>query len=351
MKTVYKNALLNGKITDLVIENGKFTYIGKTELDGTDLGGEKVLPGLIDIHTHGCGGSDTMDLGKLGEMARFHAEHGVTSWLPTTMTASFESLKEISETDISDIEGAEILGFHFEGPYIAEKYKGAQNPEFIQPPSLEEYRQFKNVKMITIAPELEGSMDFIKNCDCIVALGHTEADYDTTIEAIEAGANCLTHTFNAMPPLHHRFPGVVGAAVQKHIYAQVICDGLHIHPAVVNILYKLFGADRMVIISDSIRATGLSDGEYDLGGLNVTVRGIEARLADGTVAGSVTPLFEGVKKAISFGIPEEDAVRMASETPAVLLGVKKGKIAEGYDADFIVVDKEFNLLRTVIAGK
>ena len=351
MKTVYKNALINGKLVDLVTENGKFTYIGKTELDGIDLGGEKVLPGLIDIHTHGCGGDDTMDLGKLGKMAKFHAEHGVTSWLPTTMTASFESLKAVSETDISSIDGAEILGFHFEGPYIAEKYKGAQNPEFIQPPSLEDYRQFKNVKMITIAPELEGSMEFIKNCDCIVALGHTEADFDTTIDAIKAGANCLTHTFNAMPPLHHRNPGVIGAAVQEHIYAQVICDGLHIHPSVVNILYKLFGADRMVIISDSIRATGLSDGEYDLGGLNVTVRGIEARLSDGTVAGSVTPLFEGVKKAISFGIPEDDAVKMASETPATLLGVKKGKIAEGYDADFIVVDKDFNLLKTVIAGK
>lgn len=351
MKTVYKNALLNGKIVDLVTENGKFIHIGKTELDGVSLNGETILPGLIDIHTHGCGGYDTMDLGALGEMSKIHAANGVTAWLPTTMTASFEALEQISSTDISSFDGAEILGFHFEGPYIAEKYKGAQNPEFIQKPNLKEFKQFKNVKMVTIAPELDGALDFIQSCGCIVSLGHTEADYKTAISAIEKGASCLTHTFNAMPPIHHREPSVIGAAVQKNIYAQVICDGYHIHPAAIMLLYKLFGADRMILISDSMRATGLTDGEYDLGGLNVIVHGREARLADGTLAGSATPLLECVKCAIKFGIPQEAAIKMATEAPAALLGVKKGKIQEGFDADFIVVDKDLNLIKTVIAGK
>lgn len=350
MRNIYKNVKLNGKIVDVTTEEGKITYIGKTDEDGIDLGFCRILPGLIDVHTHGCGGYDTMD-GKLEEMACIYAENGVTSWLPTTMTADSETLKCISQIDISEIKGANILGFHFEGPYISEKYKGAQNPEYIKNPDINEFSQFSNVKMVTVAPEVGGGIDFIKKCDCIVSIGHTDADYETTIKAIEAGANCLTHTFNAMPPIHHREPGVIGAAAMKNIYAQVICDGLHIHKGAINILYKLFGSDRMILISDSMRATGLPEGEYDLGGLNVFVKGNEARLSDGTLAGSVSTLFNCVKCAIEFGIPENDAVKMATETPAELLGVNKGKVEVGFDADFITVDDEFNLKNVIIGGE
>ena len=349
MKTVYKNVSFNNEIIDVVIENGKFSYIGKTEEDGVDLKGLKILPGLIDIHSHGCGGYDTMD-GEIEKMSPIYADCGTTSWLPTTMTADFDSLMNITDKEFSKMTGANMLGFHFEGPYISEKYKGAQNPEFISKPSYEEFSRFKNVKMVTVAPETEGGIEFIKNCECIVSIGHTDADYDKTIEAIESGANCLTHTFNAMPPIHHREPGVIGAAAEKNIYAQVICDGIHIHKGAINILYKLFGADRMILISDSMRATGFPDGEYDLGGLNVFVRGKEARLGDGTLAGSVSTLLDCVKCAIGFGIPEEDAVKMATETPAKLLGINKGKIEVGYDADFITVDNDFELKNVIISG-
>ena len=350
MNIVYKNANLNNEIVDIIIENGKISNIGKTKEEGIDLKGYKILPGLIDIHTHGCGGYDTMD-GETEKMAPIYANSGTTSWLPTTMTADFNTLKAISDKNISDTSGANMLGYHFEGPYISEKYKGAQNSKYIRVASIDEFSQFNNVKMVTVAPETEGGIDFIKNCKCIVSLGHTDADYDKTIESIEAGASCLTHTFNAMPPIHHREPSVIGAAVAKNIYAQVICDGVHIHKGAINILYKLFGADRMILISDSMRATGFPDGEYDLGGLNVFVKGNEARLSDGTLAGSVSTLFDCVKCAMKFGIPENDAIKMATETPAELLGINKGKIKVGYDADFITVDDNFELKNVIISGK
>lgn len=350
MKKIYKNALLKNEYIDICVENGKISFIGKIEEDGIDLKGNKILPGLIDIHSHGCGGFDTMD-GEIERMALVYADNGTTSWLPTTMTADYESLKKISDINIADIHGANVLGFHFEGPYISEKYKGAQNSIHIRKPDIKEFSEFENVKMVTIAPEIDGGMEFIKQCNCVVSLGHTNADYNTTIKAIEAGASCLTHTFNAMPPIHHREPGVIGAATLKNIYAQVICDGIHIHKGAIYILYKLFGADKMILISDSMRATGFPDGEYELGGQAVYVKGKEARLADGTLAGSVSTLLDCVKCAIEFGIPEEDAVKMATENPARLIGVKKGRIEAGYDADFITVDNEFNLNNVIISGE
>lgn len=351
MHKVYKNARINGIITDIVVDDGKFSYIGKTYEQGVELNGNKVFPGLIDIHTHGCIGYDTMDGRYLQEMSAFHVSRGVTAWLPTTMTSSMDTIKKITDTDIHNINGARVLGFHLEGPYISEEYKGAQNGKYIQKPDLEEFSKVKNVKMVTIAPELDGAMEFIQKCECVVSLGHTGSDYDTAIRAIETGASCLTHIFNAMPPIHHRKPAVIGAAVEKNIYAQVICDGLHIHPSIILLLYKLFGSDRMVLISDSMRAAGLPDGEYELGGQTVFVKNKEARLSDGTLAGSVCPLLGCVKNAISFGISEMNSFKMASETPAQLLGINKGKIKAGYDADFIVLDNNLNILSTVIDGR
>jgi len=349
MKTVYKNVLLNSSLTDIVTENGKITYIGKTDESGIDIEGQKIIPGLVDIHTHGCAGVDTMD-NKLKEMSICHAKHGVTSYCPTTMTAMLSDVARLTDVDTSNIPGANILGFHLEGPYISYEYKGAQNSKYIQKPDYKAFSQIKNVSMVTVAPEVEGAMDFIKQCKCVVSLGHTGADYDTAIKAIENGANCLTHTFNAMPPLHHRNPSVIGAAIAKNIYVQVICDGLHIHPSVILMLYKTFGSDRMVVISDSMRATGLADGKYELGGQEVFVQGKEARLADGTIAGSVTPLIKSVKNLIDWGIPEEDAIQMASRTPAQLVKANKGILEVGYDADFVIVDNDFNVLKTIING-
>ena len=350
MKKVYKNALIGGNITDITVCDGKFVSFEKTSDEGIDLCGNKVFAGLVDIHTHGCIGFDTMD-GQLDEMSEFHAANGVTTWLPTTMTASFDALKKLTETDLSAVKGANIPGFHLEGPYISEKYKGAQNALYIQSPDYDQFGQLENVSMVTIAPELDGSMDFIKKCTCTVSLGHTSADYDTAIRAMDAGANCLTHVFNAMPPLHHRNPSVIGAAVRKNAYVQAICDGIHLHPAIIITLYKLFGAERMILISDSMRATGYADGEYEFGGQQVFVKGSEARLEDGTLAGSVSTLLNCVKCAIRFGIPEADAFKMASSTPSKLIGLNKGELSVGYDADFIVVDDDYNVIRTVIDSK
>lgn len=351
MSTVYKNANIFGNICDIKIQEGKIAAIGNVEEDGIDLNRNYVLPGLIDIHCHGCMGYDTMDGIYLNEMSEYQAKNGVTTWYPTTMTMSTEDLQRVACVDTDNIRGANIPGFHIEGPYISKKYKGAQNEKYIKNPNIEEFNTFKNAKLVTIAPELEGAEEFIKACGAVVCIGHTEADNDTGLKAFDAGAKCLTHTFNAMPPLHHRNPSVVGAAIEKNGYAQVICDGFHIHKSVITALYRIFGAERMVLISDALCCTGVPDGEYMSGGLRVTVREGQARLDDGTIAGSSTNLFGCVKKAIEFGIPVNDAFRMASQTPAELMGINKGRIEEGYDADFIVLDKDYNLIHTVIGGK
>ena len=350
MKMIYKNA--NGGTCDIVVEDGRIVYLGKVDEDGIDLHGDTVYPGLIDIHSHGCIGFDTMDGGHLPEMSRFLARQGVTAWLPTTMTMDADSIAAVTNAPIVHApDAAQVLGFHMEGPYIAERYKGAQNADFIQMPDIEAFERFQNVRMVTIAPELAGSIDFIERCEAVVSLGHTACDYDTAVRAIKAGANCLTHTCNAMPPLLHRDPGPIGAAAEKGAYAQVICDGLHIHKSMILALYRLFGPERMILISDSMRATGMPDGVYDLGGQTMTVENRVARTADGALAGSTSTLLDCVKTAISFGIPAADAFAMASRTPATLLGLNKGEIVPGFDADFITVNEQYDVTRTVIAGR
>lgn len=346
------NALLNGKITNIGIEGGKVVSFSDVPFaDGLDVGGKRVIPGLIDVHTHGCAGHDTMDA-DYAEMCRFYAAHGTTTWLPTTMTMDEQSLKAVTEAE-TEFDGANIAGFHLEGPFISMKYKGAQNPDFIRKPSVEEFLKYKNVKMISLAPEVEGAMNFIEKVsgDCVVSIGHTDCDYDTAIKAIEKGALCLTHTFNAMPSLHHRNPGPIAAGFEKHIYAQIICDGLHIAKPMVLAAYRLFGADRMVLISDSLCCAGLPDGTYKSGGLDVFVKNKEARLADGTIAGSNVMLFDCVKKAVEFGIPFEDAVKMASSTPAEMLGLNKGRIEVGFDADIVVLDDDITISCVIIGGE
>ena len=351
MKSVFKNGNLFGEIIDIECTDGKITDIGKISDDGIDLKGLKIFPGLVDIHCHGCIGYDTMDGNHLKEMSEYLAANGTTSWLPTTMTMSMEDISSVVNIDIPDNIGANILGFHMEGPYISPKYKGAQNEKYIKSPSIDEFKELKNIKIVTVAPEIENAVEFIKNCEAIVSLGHTDSDYECGIMAIENGAECLTHTFNAMPPLHHRSPGLIGAAIEKQIYVQVICDGLHIHKSIIKMLYKTFGPDKMILISDSMCATGLSDGKYIFGGQDIIVKNTQARTLGGALAGSTSTLFECVKKAVEFGIPEKDAFKMASETPAKMLEVKKGKVEKGYDGDFIVTDDKYNIKTVIVNGK
>ena len=346
------NAEIQGKLSSVTVSDGVIASVGENVSSGDiDAGGLRLIPGLIDVHTHGCIGMDTMDA-DFEPMCRFYAEHGTTSFLPTTMTMGYDALERVTEAK-SDFYGAEILGFHFEGPYVSEKHKGAQNAEYIRNPSVSDFSRFKNVKMITLAPELPGSIEFIKAVtpDCVVSIGHTDCDYETALAAVESGASCLTHIYNAMPPFHHRKPGPIGAGFEKHIYAQIICDGFHISRPAVLAIYKMFGAERMTLISDSIRSAGLPDGEYESGGQTVYLKNGAARLKDGTIAGSSATLLDCVRTAVSFGIPFDDAVRMASRTPAEMLGIKKGRIKEGYDADMLIIDSDFNLKSVIIGGK
>ena len=347
---IFKNAVLGGVSADIKTENGRITEICSIAEDGIDLGGLEVIPGLIDIHTHGCAGYDTMDGDRLCEMSQVLAKCGVTSWLPTTMTEGIDDIRRVVNADIPKTDGAEVIGFHMEGPYISPKYKGAQNEKYIKAPDIAEFESLKNIKMVTIAPELAGSAEFIRKCGAVVSLGHTDADYACALGAIENGAKCLTHTFNAMPPLKHREPGPIGAAIDGDAYVQVICDGLHIHKSVIKLLYRTFGADRMILISDAMRAAGMPDGEYEFGGQRITVRDGVARTEDGAIAGSTSNLMQCVKKAIEFGIPKSDSIRMATETPAALMGLNKGKVAVGYDADFIAVDEDLNVKRVIVGG-
>ena len=209
---IIKNVNLHGNACDVGVENGKIVAIGTLEGEGVDFGGARIFPGLVDTHSHGCIGLDVMDTKTLGEMADWELAQGITTWYPTTMTMSKESVAAATTLDINIGHGANIPGFHMEGPFINLKYRGAQNPEYIVAPSMDFFNACKNIKRVTLAPEAEGAIEFIKKCPAQVSIGHTDADYDTCIKAIEAGATSLTHTYNAMPGIHHRAPGPIGAA-------------------------------------------------------------------------------------------------------------------------------------------
>lgn len=351
MKTVIKNAQLKEGIFDILIDNGIIAEIGQTlNAENTiNAQGKLVFPGLIDSHLHGFGGYDVSD-GKIEEIAVALAKEGTTCWLPTTMTDSIDNLIRITNEPLPTV-GAEAVGFHLEGPYISHKRKGAQNEAYIKIPDIEEYNKFKNIKKMTVAPEVEGMCDFIKQVDCLISIGHTDCTYSEAISAIEAGANSLTHTFNAMPPLLHRAPGPIGAGAEKEIFAEIICDGRHVHKAAVLSLYKMFGSDKLMLISDTIRPAGCPNGKYSSGGLAVYMNDGALTLEDGTLAGGSQPLLYCVKKAVEFGIDLYEAVKMATETPAKSLRLNKGQIKVGYDADFIITEDDLTLCKTIIGGK
>jgi len=350
---ILKNADVFGKICDIKADNGKIVFVGKCVEDGIDLKGKKVIPGMVDTHVHGCVGKEALDC-DLEAVCDFFAKKGTTSFLPTTVTASPEALIAATNQK-TDFRGAQVLGYHIEGPYISMEYKGAQDPNYVREPSIEEFSKLNNVKVITVAPEIPGAERFIKKVSCmgcVVSLGHTSCDYETASEAFSWGAKSLTHTCNAMKGLHHRNPGPIGAAVMRDdTYIELICDTVHVHPAMILTLYRTFGADRVVFISDSLSAAGLPDGMIKSGDLDVYVKDGKATLKDGTIAGSTSTLFECMKKAVEIGIPFEDAVKMASETPAKRINVNKGKIEAGYDADFIILSEDMEIEDVIINGE
>ena len=349
--TVLKSVLLDGRAVDIKIEDGKITAIADDLGTGDErFAGLFVRAGLIDIHTHGCMGYDTMDC-DMQVMAEYYLKNGITTFYPTTMTMSREKIIAATKQNTDFERGANVPGFHMEGPFINEKTKGAQSAEHIIPPSMELFEACERVARVSLAPEIEGAIEFIEKCPAQCSIGHTDCDYETAKAAVAAGATSLTHTFNCMPGMHHRKPGPIPAGAEGGIYAELISDGVHINPAMVRLLVSLYGTDRVILISDSMRATGLEDGKYDLGGQMMTVTGGVAYTDGGNLAGSTTNLFECVRCAISFGISADDAYKMASENPARLMGLNKGRVAVGFDADLIFVDGEQNLLGVMKGGK
>ena len=346
MERVLKNVFLHGVKTDITIRDGVISSLTPTNAAGEDYSGCFAYPGLVDIHIHGGLGLDvTYDPSAIQDLSLYLARHGITTWYPTVVCEDVAVMRKATAQK-TDFDGAVVAGFHIEGPYLASS--GAMKSDFARCPDIEEYRTFQNVKLITVAPELDGAMDFIRQCDAVVSIGHTACDYETARKAIRCGAKCLTHTFNVMPPLHHREPGPIGAAITARIYAQVICDGVHVHPSVVQMLYRTFGADRMILISDAMAPMGTAnDAVYEMNGKRMVVKDGVARTEDGRLYGSASNLFDCVQKAISFGIPVSDAFKMASETPAKLMGLSKG-IAVGAPADLVIVDGETRFVASII---
>ncbi len=324
-----------------------------------------VIPGLVDIHFHGCMGVDLCDgdPDSLRTMAEYEASHGVTTICPASMTMSPEELHGIMKNagEYEEKSGAHFAGINMEGPFISKKKKGAQAEKNIIPCDIGLFRQLQveargRIRLVDLAPEEPGAMEFIDEmkAEVTISIAHTDADYDVAVEAFKRGARHVTHLCNAMPPLHHREPGVIGAAADMGAYVEMICDGIHIHPSMVRAMFKLFTAEKICLISDSMRAAGLQDGQYTLGGQEVTVKGSLATLSDGTIAGSVTNLMACMKNAVkNMGISLEDAVRCASENPAKAIGIydRCGSIEAGKQADMVLMDRDMNVVEVMVGGK
>ena len=335
-----------------------------------DASGCYVIPGLTDLHFHGCVGEDFSDATPDGlqKMADYELSRGVTQICPAGMTLGEDQLTRICENAAAhrakNPGGAELVGLHLEGPFLCKAKKGAQNEAFLHDPDpamLHRLQQAAQgmVKLVTLAAEQPGALEFIRSAQedgITVSLGHTTADYDTACAAYEAGARQATHLFNAMPPFTHRAPGVVGAAFDHpQVKVELISDGVHIHPSVVRAVFQLFGAGRVILISDSLRATGMPDGRYPFGGQEIEVHGNRATMADdpNTLAGSVSDLMACMRSAVSFGIPLHDAVRAAAVNPAQVLGVfdRLGSLDVGKTANLAILDRDLNLKDVFFRGQ
>ena len=352
------------------VKDGRFGAILPENVpeDAIDLKGATVIPGLIDVHNHGNSGADFSDgdYEGLKKMAAYLAQSGVTSFAPASMTLPYEVLEKAFATarqlvDESPQGCSRLMGIQMEGPYFAESRKGAQNGAYLKTPDFEGFKKLYDgcgglVRIVDVAPELSGAAEFVEKASklCTVAVAHTDSDYDHAKEAFSRGATHLTHMYNCMPGIHHRKPGVIPAASENpYVRAEIICDGMHIHPASVRLAFAIFGGARMVLVSDALRCCGMPEGQYELGGQQVYLKDGIAKLADGTIAGAATNLFECMKNAIMFGIPEVDAVRASTYNPACALGVQDqvGMIATGKIADFIVCRSDYTGKRVFMGGK
>lgn len=351
---------------DLELENGRIKAVGESlsyqpEDTVVDCQGYTIVPGFVDVHIHGCGGADTCDGTReaIDTMAQFLIRHGVTSFCPTTMTTDRDIIEKalLSARECMDApceDGARVVGVNMEGPFISKEKKGAQREEAILAPDMELFRHFYElsggiVKLVALAPEQPGGYEFAKEASrlCAVSIAHTTANYEEAKKSFDCGVTHATHLFNAMSGLSHRSPGVVGAVFDDdRVLAEIICDGLHLHPAVLRTAFHQLG-DRALVISDSMRANGLPEGEaFDLGGQMVTVRNGKATLEDGTIAGSVTNLHQEIKNLVSFGIPFETAVKAATLIPARSIGLEQeiGSIEPGKRADLVVLDDKLDIV-------
>ena len=370
-----KQIVLDDQVIDkayLTIEDGKFGPILMEEPQDApikDYSNSIVAPGLVDTHIHGYKSHDVMDNDFEGikVISEGLLSCGVTSWLPTTLTSSAQLLNDVCETignHYQEVIGAKIRGIFLEGPFFTEKYKGAQNPKYMSDPSVEKLAKWHElsqglVNKIAIAPERKGVKEFIefaKSKGVYTALAHSDATYEEAAAAVEAGANIFVHIYNGMSGLHHRNPGMVGAALSlDKVFAEMICDGHHVHPAAARVVTRARGPKETVLITDCMRAGGMGEGQSRLGEFEVVVKDGTARLKDtGNLAGSILELKQGVKNVVDWGlVSPAEALRMASLTPAQSVGIDSvcGRIAPGYEADFIVVSDQLELEATYLDGE
>ena len=372
----YKNARIFGSdfrfhTGAFEVVDGKFGAILPEEVpaDAIDLQGATVIPGLIDVHSHGNSGADFSDgdYEGLKAMAAYYASVGVTSFAPASMTLPYDVLEKAfaNARKLADEtpEGLSVLrGIQMEGPYFSYKKRGAQNADYLKEPDFEGFKALQDacgglIRIVDIAPELPGAAEFVAKAKelCTVSIAHTDADYDHAKAAVDAGVTHLTHLYNAMPGIHHRNPGVIPAAVENpNVRAEIICDGYHIHPASVRLAFTMF-KDRMILVADSGRCAGQPEGyQFDLGGQMAEIRGGVAKLVGtDTIACSASNLWLCLQNVLAWGIPEEEAVRAATYNPACAIGADKvvGSIETGKVADFLVCSADYTDRRVFLAGK
>lgn len=363
----FYNELFEKEAADIEVKNGVITAIGSLDEDGLDMSGYILIPGFVDIHIHGRGVGDFCDgtYESLDKISSSLAKCGVTSFCGTTMTLPQEMLIPILKTgkEYSGHEsGSKLVGVHLEGPFIDEGKKGAQNGEYIRKGTLKEFIELykasgEMIKIITVSPGAFDSDDIIKSIMkyCTVSLGHTNADTKTAKEAFSQGATHVTHLFNAMPQMMHRTPGVAGAALDsENVMCELICDGIHVHPVTLRNTFKILGENRACVVSDSMRGAGMGEGTYTLGGQDVFVRENEscALLADGTLAASVSSIYDEFRNLIDFGIPFKTVLKSCTINPAKAIKMENqiGSISVGKSADLVFLDKDLNIREVYING-